>query len=1236
MPEFKHNFAGGKMNKDVDERLLPNGEYRHAMNIQVSTSDDSDVGTIQNILGNKILDGQAGIPSGSTCIGSVSDEKNDTLYWFTTENSFKSAFEDDNPSIIVEAGSNQQQQGDPWLSNYWNPPLDGLNGFSTSFFKADFYTKKRKNTIYQIKEIETDYNSYDYDIKPVFIDDAGLLVTCWQPQGVGQMGLSQTDLAQNMFASGVDNLGNTYTCTQGSSCFAFNSAMYGGHSSYGFINNGMGFGSNNGPVPGVQTSFQLNIYDGAHIKIGDTVQGIGFNPWSISLGYEPYQNFFPEDTVVTNKITLSKWFDHAGKEHEHVVVTLNKPVYSIWYDAVNNKIEEDLSFVLGQGLTLSVLVSHFVFDHSVLKFSTDNLITGVNIIDDMLFWTDNNSEPKKINIPRSIEGTDPSGEIHTKLINKELGIDINSGVNNNGIDIQEKHITVIKKSPTKPPVIKVDTGRDDNKNYSGIIYTTEPGSTVDSSFLNSGGSQSGTKNFQSYGVGDIIYLRIEERTDYTFPFNDPTNFAQNSGFQFEWNTGENREVVLKECDVNDGTSVPTLPVRDWRIKGIVKSWSNNNFTISSASGFGSVHQVKIEITAINDQPPTADSIINGGVLNYVVDLFDKSEKIFEYKFPRFAYRYQYEDGEYSTFSPFTEPAFLPGGFDYHPKKGYNLAMTNTASAIKVNNFIPDDMPLDVVKVDILYKDDASPSIYLVESIKPQDSKTVEVDDGNGNIIKQNFWDLNEFIITDEVVNAVLPENQLLRPWDNVPRKALAQDVSGSRIIYGNYLQNYSLQTKLNTPGSYMPDFKHSLVEYPAGTTVKSIKSLREYQLGVTFLDKYGRETPILTNPNGSFKVSKQQSVQNNRIKVGLRGQEYPNNMKFMKFYIKETSGEYYNMAMDRYYDAEDGNMWLAFPSSDRNKIDIDTFLILKKGVSSDTLVTEKARYKILAIENEAPDYVKTERVIVAKAAQHYQVLDTDSTSPTFGAYITNTEPLFTLGSLDGAPKEGGITFRLNWNPFKATTGRNLEKILEKEMGDAQASLHVDFVNTTTGAVTDRYKIAELTADREDDGTADNFFIRVTDDFGSDVNILLDNPSTPANAIEIEDKVTVRIWKYSVTNRPQFDGRFFVKIYIDEIFQKHIKAIFEGEIEYAQLASKEVYHMPSHDIYMSRMHGIVGWAGGNSSSSITGNPTHPYGGDTSSLGRYMAYFQPIRMYSQTFHDTWGNSEVVWNGNGGSWC
>ena len=55
MPELKHTFTGGKMEKDKDERIVPNGQYREALNISVSTSEDSDVGAAQNILGNIVV-----------------------------------------------------------------------------------------------------------------------------------------------------------------------------------------------------------------------------------------------------------------------------------------------------------------------------------------------------------------------------------------------------------------------------------------------------------------------------------------------------------------------------------------------------------------------------------------------------------------------------------------------------------------------------------------------------------------------------------------------------------------------------------------------------------------------------------------------------------------------------------------------------------------------------------------------------------------------------------------------------------------------------------------------------------------------------------------------------------------------------------------------------------------------------------------------------------------------------
>ena len=82
MPEIKNNFLQGKMNKDLDERLIPNGQYRDAWNVEVSTAEDAGVGVVKNILGNKRIEDI--IPSTFKCVGSIADEKNNKLYWFVT------------------------------------------------------------------------------------------------------------------------------------------------------------------------------------------------------------------------------------------------------------------------------------------------------------------------------------------------------------------------------------------------------------------------------------------------------------------------------------------------------------------------------------------------------------------------------------------------------------------------------------------------------------------------------------------------------------------------------------------------------------------------------------------------------------------------------------------------------------------------------------------------------------------------------------------------------------------------------------------------------------------------------------------------------------------------------------------------------------------------------------------------------------------------------------------------
>ena len=50
MAENRVTFIKSKMNKDLDDRIVPAGEYRDAQNVSVSRSEDADVGALENVL----------------------------------------------------------------------------------------------------------------------------------------------------------------------------------------------------------------------------------------------------------------------------------------------------------------------------------------------------------------------------------------------------------------------------------------------------------------------------------------------------------------------------------------------------------------------------------------------------------------------------------------------------------------------------------------------------------------------------------------------------------------------------------------------------------------------------------------------------------------------------------------------------------------------------------------------------------------------------------------------------------------------------------------------------------------------------------------------------------------------------------------------------------------------------------------------------------------------------------
>jgi len=114
MAEVKNSFIKSKMNKDLDARLIPNGEYREGVNIQVSKSEGADVGALENVLGNDIimdLSSPGGIyVPGLTTIGMYSDDTSNNIYVFLTD------FTETNLSTI--SGDSQREYNAASLNYY--------------------------------------------------------------------------------------------------------------------------------------------------------------------------------------------------------------------------------------------------------------------------------------------------------------------------------------------------------------------------------------------------------------------------------------------------------------------------------------------------------------------------------------------------------------------------------------------------------------------------------------------------------------------------------------------------------------------------------------------------------------------------------------------------------------------------------------------------------------------------------------------------------------------------------------------------------------------------------------------------------------------------------------------------------------------------------------------------------------------------------------------------------------
>lgn len=360
------------------------------------------------------------------------------------------------------------------------------------------------------------------------------------------------------------------------------------------------------------------------------------------------------------------------------------------------------------------------------------------------------------------------------------------------------------------------------------------------------------------------------------------------------------------------------------------------------------------LTLIKQKPSSAPII---ALTNYISAGAVDTDKIYEEKFIRFGYRWRFTNGQYSAFSPFSEPVFDPrvdaSTYFYNIDEGYNERMLNNVQKIVISGL---DVPNDAEAIDILYKEAGNNNVYIYKTetgLDPANPPIVQIDN------------------KEESIFSVLPEDQLFRAYDNVPVKAKALDIIANRIVFGNYTTGMNI-------GNYSPTFtitetnRTKINDYDTNpspqnlTDLRTIKSGRKYQIGVVFEDIYGRQSPVYTSDDGVYRKSfdtyngtgKQLNVELTTMPTNVDGRLHK-----YRFFIKESSEEYYNFIIDAVYDDEENeeHVWLVIPTYEINKIKEDDTIILKKLQNGNspigTYTSDELKYKVLDISGDKPDNI---------------------------------------------------------------------------------------------------------------------------------------------------------------------------------------------------------------------------------------------------------------------------------------
>ena len=444
-----------------------------------------------------------------------------------------------------------------------------------------------------------------------------------------------------------------------------------------------------------------------------------------------------------------------------------------------------------------------------LNFSKTHPILNVNLLEDLLFWTDNRNQPRKINIKKAALTGGFNGSWETWSGSKT----------NNPYYYSEDHISVAKFAPYE--CFKFINSSDENTLISNSEEFLPPHIAT-------------SANADTGRGGDYI----EIAGSYIL-------------------SGNNPDIVGDNSDPYDNADRLTVHIDDvyydYLIKTVVTDGINTGITLTEA------------LNASNPDFPNLGLETSNGVIlisrkNPDYDQAYRGDtNLLRDKFPKFSYRFKYDDDEYSLMAPFTQAAFVPKQFGYFVNDDEQITresgsvkfMENRVDEVKLNLTLPFDGDeledkLKVKEVQILIKNSDELAVRVVEDVEVSRLGTTS-----------NY----EYSYLSTKAIKTLPEADLIRVHDKIPVRALTQEIISNRVVYGNYLDKHTSPINLNYELNYnsksttSPNDK-TAIEFPNHT----LKQNRSYQVGVVLIDRYGRASNVILNNSDNVGTAKNSTI----------------------------------------------------------------------------------------------------------------------------------------------------------------------------------------------------------------------------------------------------------------------------------------------------------------------------------------------------------------------------------------